>query len=306
MKLLLATDGSAHSQAAIDLLNHVPFPDGSKIILATVLELPVPYFGVSGQFGAGQELIVPIRARAEETLKRQAESLRQIGWNVELLIRQGNAAEEILNIAAEQETDLIVVGSYGHGAVRSFLLGSVSQKVVKYASCSVLVVRESTRSKGESGSDTSTWEKMEILMAFDDSAVSYEAANILQSMPLAKDAEITILTIMPIITSYGMDIIERTSDFWQEDRKKAVTALQRVADELQKVHPHISAHLVESVDTSQEILERAKSLHSDLIIIGNKGKNAMDRFLLGSVTNRVIQHAPCSVWVVRKRVDPSD
>ena len=303
MKILLATDGSAHSQAAINLLNHLPFPEGSKITLTTVLELPSLHFGTSRLNDADQKLQDSIRSKAEENLNRQAESLRQTGWIVDVLIRQGNAAEEVINTAEELKIDLIVVGSHGFGTVRKYLLGSVSQKVVKYAPCSVLVVRENEGRELDANSEISTWKALKVLLAFDDSEISNEAVKVLHSLPLADDAEVTIVTIMPIITSYGMDIIERTSDFWQEDKCIAKAALQATAEKLKQTHPNISAHLIESEDTSHEILARAKALNSDLIIMGNKGKNMMDRFLLGSVTNRVIEHAPCSVWVVRKRID---
>ena len=49
----------------------------------------------------------------------------------------------------------------------------------------------------------------------------------------------------------------------------------------------------------QEILDEAARLNSNLIMLGDKGKSAIEKFLLGTVTKRVARHAPCSVWIVR-------
>ncbi len=300
MKILLATDSSTYSLTTIKILKNIPFPPGSEIVLTTVLEMSKSHFGAVQQGEATQKRQDAIRCKTEEALNRLSEDLKKSGWDVRVLIREGSAAEEIIKAAKELNTDLIVVGSRGLGVVSSFLLGSVSHKVIKYAPCSVLLVRENSCRHSPSVNESSQWEKLKILLAFDDSAISKETANVLQELPLEDDAEITIMTVLPIVTVFGMDLIERTSDLWQEDKRLAKEALQAVAEKMKQVHPNISAHLVESEETSMEILNRAKNLNTDLIILGSKGKNMMDRLLLGSVTVRIIEHAPCSVWIVRK------
>ena len=69
MKILLATDGSAHSQAAIDLLNRVSFPPGSEVTLLGVLELPVAYVTGTKQREPIRELEEPIRQETKEILE---------------------------------------------------------------------------------------------------------------------------------------------------------------------------------------------------------------------------------------------
>jgi len=67
--------------------------------------------------------------------------LLQAGYRVEQMPTIGHPADEILKVAEAHETDLIVTGAKGLGAVGRFLLGSVSTRVVQHARCSVLVVR---------------------------------------------------------------------------------------------------------------------------------------------------------------------
>ncbi len=58
--------------------------------------------------------------------------------------------------------------------------------------------------------------------------------------------------------------------------------------------------LREGSEEAEEILKVADELDPDIIVLGHKGKSAIKRFLLGSVSNRVTHHAKCSVWVVRR------
>ncbi len=71
--------------------------------------------------------------------------VRDLGSRHDTLVLVGSPADEIVRAARELGADLIVVGSYGVGAVRSVLLGSVSQRILHYAHCPVLVVRPNPR-----------------------------------------------------------------------------------------------------------------------------------------------------------------
>ena len=63
--------------------------------------------------------------------------------------------------------------------------------------------------------------------------------------------------------------------------------------------PNVSSRFREGSNSAHEIIEEAVESGSNLVMLGNKGKKAMRRFLLGSMTSHVARHAPCSVWVVR-------
>ncbi|MBL4886704.1 MAG: universal stress protein [Planctomycetaceae bacterium] len=293
MKILLATDGSAHSQAAVDLLNRIPFPAGSEVTLLSVVELPPSFALGTKQQEVIQEVRQEIQRQAEENLAQQADCLKKAGWSVTVSLREGHVAREIISTAEDLSSELIVIGSHGRGVIGRFLLGSVSQKVAKYAPCSVLLVRK------DEAANTAATEQLKILLAYDNSVISDKAAKMVQSLPLGENAAVDVITVMPIITYYGMDVVERMSESWQEEKHEALAALETVAETLKQDIPNTSAKLTESVDISQEILEQAEALNSDIIVIGQKGQSAIDYFLLGSVSSRVIHHAYCSVWIVR-------
>ena len=300
MKILFATDGSVHAEAALCLLNRFPFPAESELTLLDVLEWPPSFVSELEQQELLQDWNEQLHLEMKATLARQASSLERAGWKVSTATREGHAAREIVAAAEELGADLVVVGSHGRGAVKRFLLGSISDAVVKHAPCSVLVVREpQAHSTAGSSDDRAGNSRLKILLAFDDSAAAQRAVQTLHSLPLGTDAELTVLSVMTVVKRYRMDIIEHASEFWRKEKEAADAALQLATASLREAMPHVDSILVESESIARAVLDKAEDMHADLIILGHTGKSAIDRFLLGSVSNRVVHHAPCSTWIVR-------
>lgn len=295
MKILFATDGSAHSQAAIELLNRIPFPPGSELTLLSVLELPPPLFIGETQNEAAQ----PLREETEASLASECQRFENPGLSVSAMTRVGHAADTIVSVAQELNADLVVVGSHGRGAVGRFLLGSVSQSVVKHAHCSVLVARQPNEHTTETNDKAVDRARLQVLLAFDNSVGADNAVKTIESLPIGEAADIAVVTVMTVVKYYRMDIVERMSEFWQEEKREAETALAATSKRLKQAIPNVSTQLVEGESVSGAVLDKAKESDADLIIMGHKGKSAIDRFLLGSVSNDVVHHAPCSVWIVR-------
>jgi nucleotide-binding universal stress UspA family protein len=102
-----------------------------------------------------------------------------------------------------------------------------------------------------------------------------------------------------LVKLYRQDIKQRLSWVWKEKKKLAQKSLDRLSNEVKWTTPHISTQLREAADVSQEILDLAEQTQCHLILLGHKGKGAIEKFLLGSVTTRIAHHAPCSVLAVR-------
>jgi nucleotide-binding universal stress UspA family protein len=137
-KILLATDGSADANQALAYTRDLALRDGSQVIVVHAFE-PVPTF--LGDPLEGQVLGRHVAA-GEELAADVANHLREAGVQdliVEVL--EGPAARAILKVAEVRECDLIVMGSRGHGALASLILGSVSLRVVSNAQAPVLVAK---------------------------------------------------------------------------------------------------------------------------------------------------------------------
>jgi nucleotide-binding universal stress UspA family protein len=85
--------------------------------------------------------MVNVREDVDATLRQASEQIGETGVDVETYARQGDPADAILDVAEEQNADLIIVGNKGMTGAKRFLLGSVPNKVSHHAPCSVLIIR---------------------------------------------------------------------------------------------------------------------------------------------------------------------
>ena len=150
MKILLAVDGSAYSDAAVEEIVKRPWPPESEIKVITAVALPI-MVGMVGiePWAASPEYFEPmekaIRGAAEDVIKRAMSKLNTIDdktLKISTEIIQGSPRQVIVDEAEKWSADLIVMGSRGLGAWNRLLLGSVSSGVVHHSKCSVEIVRQ--------------------------------------------------------------------------------------------------------------------------------------------------------------------
>jgi nucleotide-binding universal stress UspA family protein len=142
MKILLAIDGSPHSEDAVDEISRRPWPTGSAVRVLSVIR---PYTPPVTEFALAGATLDDIRRQqthdAEQLTGRAGELLAGPGLSVEIVVREGDARSAILDEAENWGAELIVVGSHGRTGLKRLVLGSVAQAVVAHAHCSVEVVR---------------------------------------------------------------------------------------------------------------------------------------------------------------------
>jgi nucleotide-binding universal stress UspA family protein len=147
MKILLATDGSDYSKAAVNSVAERPWPQGSEVKIISAME--IPYAPTTETWvlpdGYYSKLEKVAREQAEAAVKDAIERIEfgnASGLEITTKIISGSAREMILDEAERWGADLIVLGSHGYSAWQRFLLGSVSHAVATHAHCSVEVVRQ--------------------------------------------------------------------------------------------------------------------------------------------------------------------
>jgi nucleotide-binding universal stress UspA family protein len=152
MRILVATDGSEQSEAAVDEIARQHFPADTEVRVISVVEPPNFGEGVDMSFYVEIEKIAHERARAavEKAAARLRADEESLQLNVTTEVISGPPKRVILERAEAFSADLIVVGSHGHGMLGRFLLGSVSQAVALHARCSVEIVRSRKTQTSES------------------------------------------------------------------------------------------------------------------------------------------------------------
>src|ERR1700676_4653926 len=166
MNILLAVDASSASQAVVNQVVARPWPAGSQFHVLTVIENVEPW--------ALGSIAEEIDACARQSADVAAKHLLAHGLKAESAVAKGDPKTVILDHAAAMRADLIVLGASGLGAVERFLLGSVSRAVLRFAPCSVALVRE-TATPQDKG--------LKVLLAVDGSEGSRRATEALAARP---------------------------------------------------------------------------------------------------------------------------
>jgi nucleotide-binding universal stress UspA family protein len=140
---------------------------------------------------------------------------------------------------------------------------------------------------------------MKILAALDQS--NYATLVLKKAMEIAakEGAELTALTISnaPFTNLY---LGELSGEFLDRIRQGVEESVQRIKDQAKAAQAKVEVVVQESPSPAEAIVEYAEKNGVDLIVIGNKGAGAVERFLIGSVSSKVVSHSPCSVMVVKK------
>ena len=147
MKILLATDGSTFSDAAVREVAKKPWPPGSEVKIISVVEPPL--LPTLETWVPPENYIEALEAASEEQaqaiLKKASETIRN-GHNGNLRISteivMGHPKHAIIDEADSWGADLILLGSHGYRGLTRLWLGSVSQAVASHAKCSVGIIRE--------------------------------------------------------------------------------------------------------------------------------------------------------------------
>jgi nucleotide-binding universal stress UspA family protein len=141
--MVVGTDGSETAGEAVRQATELARQVGAKVHLVSAYE-PVSEGRLREerqQVPGDLQWMVNPREDVTQTLESAAEGLRASGVAVETHAREGDPADAILDVAEEQEADLIVVGNKGMTGAKRFLLGSVPNKVSHHAPCSVMIIR---------------------------------------------------------------------------------------------------------------------------------------------------------------------
>jgi nucleotide-binding universal stress UspA family protein len=135
-KILVCCDGSKHSDKAVKLSCDIAKEYDSDLTIIYVVDKTV-----KSDVFAGSEYTKILRKYAQDTILRAQRLAKSQGIEPNVIIKEGNVSEQIIQYSKKSRTDLVVVGSKGLGAVLRFMLGSVSTKIANHSLCSVLIVK---------------------------------------------------------------------------------------------------------------------------------------------------------------------
>ncbi|WP_266081863.1 universal stress protein [Haladaptatus caseinilyticus] len=218
------------------------------------------------------------------------ETLRTLGVDYDSDVVQGNPAPTIVEYAERYNHDLIVMPTHGREGVSRYLIGSVSEKVVRLSSVPVLTARMQP-------DEQFAFPYENILIPTDGSTSATYAAQHGISLAAALDATVHVLSVVDD-TSLGPDIRSAISN---QETEQATTKF--VDDLLSEAESHGITNTVRHVEYGSPISKILGCIETNdvhAVVMGTKGRRGTDRILLGSVAEKTVRSAPVPVITVRK------
>ncbi len=291
MKVLLATDGSKAATTAEALVASIAWPVGSTIDVLRVDQFVDDEIDMSEpRFAAAHALL---RTAIDEQLVRVTQQLSGEGRTVRARVVFGRPASVIVDEAREVGCDLVVLGSRGHGAVASAVLGSVAAEVVDHVACPVLIARRP--------------QIRALVLADDGSESARQAAD--ATLPFVSAARTRVVSVAALTLPWyvvdtgtapalSAELYDEVLEAERADHAKVVAEATRyLAD-----RGVVATHEVREGDAAMGIVDAAAAFGADLIVMGSRGKTGLTRLLLGSVARSVLYNAKCSVLIARNAV----
>ena len=290
MRVLLPTDGSDDARTATTWLQQLPLPPAAQIRVLSVAHCPHSALDIPPVREFNRALLEAARRTADAA----AAELTAKG-TVEVRVVDGEPRETIVREARDWPAELTVVGARGLGAVGRFLLGSVSTDVLHGVPGAVAVVRGAAS------------RPRRVLVACDGSPDAFEAVRFLGTLPLGRDTAVRLLGVVtpPPMPPAGPEMIAvpwpPTMEAYMDEQKTALNGvLTRAEAALGGAIGPVERSVVLG-HPATAILEAAEKSPVDLVVIGARGLGPVGRLVLGSVSDRVVHHAPCPVLVVKAK-----
>ena len=298
-RLLVTTDFSGESKQALPWAVSLAQSYQAELDLLHVQEPPPRWAGTESL------LLLPpeksTRTQLESGLRNLAAALIPESITVTPLVRSGKPVAQILRAARDRQSDLLVLATHGYSGWKHALLGSVTERVVRQAPCPVLAVRTRRLRRGAPAEPDSAALLRRILVATDFSENSQTAFPLAWSLARQFDAQLTLISVVqryPIDALLGTEVTRNTAGILRtqareelEELRNRLPAPNAMPIELEVAFGH----------PAQEIARVAQDHASDLIVIATRGHTGLRHAYLGSVAERVVQHAPCPVLVVPMR-----
>ena len=297
MRILCAVDGSECSQWGVQALEALASREPEVVTLLHVVD-PSAFRAGKGGNPVAEKRALAAMEKAGGILLREAERSARVALGqaatgprtiFHRTLAHGPLAQTIVRQARRVRADLILIGSRGLSDIRGFLLGSISRQVASITRCSVLVVKQPIQ------------QLRRVTLAVDDSKHSRTAARFLRSRLLPDSATTTILSSAERpVTDLAVRYLSKAqvAELERPVFERATRLVTALRDEfLREGYAVVTDVQMDHVIDC--IVKQVEADHTDLLVIVSRDLTKSERLHLGSVSESLLRHAPCSVLIVR-------
>jgi nucleotide-binding universal stress UspA family protein len=294
-KILVPLDGSKTAETVVPLARS--FARGLQIpieLLGVVDLAEMARHGPPSQASMIRSIVDDATRRFDDYLERVAKNF--LVGKVQCTVRQGNAAEAIIEVAGAEKQTLIAMATHGRSGLDRWLLGSVAEKVLRGASNPTLVVR--AKREKNPGWEMATLKR--VIVPLDGSELSERILPHVEALAKHLDLEVTLLGV------YGGRLPAKASDgfhsmdaFIASLRNETAIYLAAKTEEMKQKGLNKVSFAAKQGLEADEIIATARETLDTLIAMCTHGRTGVQRWMLGSVTETIVRHSDDPVLVVR-------
>lgn len=282
-RILFPTDGSDGAKIALE---HVI--DVARTHDATIHVLNVADTTVHSATRVTGEVVDALESQGEEVVAAAADAAAERGVSTVTEVLQGGVPETISSYADKYGIDLVVMPTRGRTGLSRLLLGSATERVLRSSSIPVLTINPDA--------DQFRYPYKNVLVPTDGSDTADVALEAGVELATIHDAGVHVLSVVDV-TSLGIDVHSEVQVNVLEERAETV---------IEEATGYASEQSVESVEG---VVEYGSAVHRairsyvdehdvDLVVMGTHGRSGLDRYLLGSVAEKIVRTAPVPVLTV--------
>ncbi len=317
-QILVPLDRSARAEQAIPVAAHIARASGGSVLLLQVVTTPIDYGPYRSHFSVlMQEKLEANHNAALYYLASVAYSKDLVGVEKNVEVLSGDPAESILSLVHTRRFNLIVMCSHGYAGLKRWRLGRVAQKVARHSSVPVLVLQE-----GAALAPTlaGAARPIQALVGLDGSALAEEVlapvAHLVAALSVPAHGALHLLQVirMPAADSRPRYQVFLSSGSVKQAQQAAEAYLKAVADrlrqgELADLQLSITSSVAMGIDVADTIIRLAEHGEGaigmnvidgfDLIAMATFGRGGVQRWIMGSVADRVLGATKLPMLIVR-------
>jgi nucleotide-binding universal stress UspA family protein len=271
--ILIPLDGSTLAEAILGQVRKILFRQDSELVLVRAVTIPL------GTEATTPELMESIQVQATWYLEEMARKLRDQGARVRTVLRMGHPAEVILEVAREERATLIAMTTHGRTGLSHWAFGSVTEKVLRASPIPVLATRSFTAAGVPSSGEELKLKK--ILIPVSDEDLSMKIVEPALELARLFGSSATLLHVCEgAACAVPVPPLKQAFDRFREAGLDAEP-------------------LMRQGDPAAQVLEACRESNADLIAMTTHGRAGLSRWLMGSVTEKLLRAAPVPLLIVR-------
>lgn len=297
-RILLSLDGSHFAEAAVPWASLIA--KRMKLPLRLLLSQPLVNSGHDGYLNL---IAANQRAQSQGYLDDITANLKEEGLEVSTVVIEGYPADSILREAANEPSTLIVMATHGRSGLLRWTLGSVADRVLNQATTPLLLIRP-----GHNDGPAPEAMLRNVIVPLDGSVVSEQALPHAAALASALDLSVTLALAFPTEADLVPDVphpflaasaLENVEHQIEALREQAIGSLERARDQLRSDGVSDVEHCAIQGHPGSVVSDLARDTKDAMIVMTTHGRSGIQRWALGSITDKVVRHVHVPVLVVR-------